>query len=424
MDKIMVSVVCITYNHEDYIRDALNGFLSQKVNFNYEIIVHDDASTDKTVEIIQDYERRYPDMIRTVYQKENQYSKKRNFQFLRCVYGLCKGKYIAFCEGDDFWIDKHKLQIQIDFMEKTPRYVLTAHNAIRLECGSGTIDAMDPYCSDKMLMAEEIIMQYHGNLPTASMVIKTDVLLKADDLFWEYDVGDWMLQLSSILKGDIYYFDRIMSMYRSAHKGSWSIDWRKDFDKTFSHCIGMIDFLEKYRLYALNAYDTCIISRIQGYVYTALDMVSIEKEKYFLKKCIQYDEKTRYKHHVYVKELMRVFYQIYDEDYFDKTLMHFIEKYKHILLFGAGDYAQRMTKQLMNKNVDFDGFVVSELKNNENKYLGKPVWDIEEIPFVQDDIGVIISIKPTIWKQLVESLKNRIKNYICPFLFECDLVNI
>ena len=114
---IMVSIVCITYNHEKYISQAIEGFLNQKTTFKTEIIIHDDCSTDTTKEIINFYEKKYPEKIKVYFEKENQYS-LRKYQFLKEVYDMANGKYIAFCEGDDYWVDNNKLQKEIDYLEK------------------------------------------------------------------------------------------------------------------------------------------------------------------------------------------------------------------------------------------------------------------------------------------------------------------
>ena len=115
-NNIMVSICCITYNQEKFIRQALDGFLMQKTNFKYEIIIHDDASTDNTANIILEYEKKYPDIIKPIYQTENQYSKGKKPTLI--TYKAAQGKYIALCEGDDYWIDENKLQLQVDYMEK------------------------------------------------------------------------------------------------------------------------------------------------------------------------------------------------------------------------------------------------------------------------------------------------------------------
>lgn len=416
MSEIMVSVVCLAYNHENYIEDALKGILTQKTNFKYEIIVHDDASDDGTVRIIQNYKLKYPDIIRTICQKENQYSKKKNMQFLCNMYASCKSRYIALCDGDDFWIDPHKLQRQVDFLEYHPDYVLTTHNAVRLVCANGKLEAMNPYSCSRTLDAEDIIMQYNGNVPTASVMVRTEILINSEALFWKYDVGDWPLQLACIMKGKIYYDDRLMSIYRFAHQGSWTINWEKDFDKTFEHCIGMIDFLTQYERYSGKAYSKYIISKMQIYAAAVLDMLKPQNTKRFFDKCSQYNEDDKY--YPYVNELKRVYDQTYKEDYYDPTVKEFIAKNRHVLIFGAGDYGARIAKQLMKHKVGVDGFIVSELRNEETVYMDKPVWRMGKIPF-DNSVGIIVGIKPVIWNQLADVLeKNNYINYICPFLFK------
>ncbi len=123
---IVVSVACITYNHAPYIRQCLEGFLLQKTNFPIEIIVHDDASTDGTDDIIREYALKYPELFKVILQEENQYSK--GVDVLSLVFERSAGKYIAFCEGDDYWTDPLKLQKQVDFLENNPDYVMCSHN--------------------------------------------------------------------------------------------------------------------------------------------------------------------------------------------------------------------------------------------------------------------------------------------------------
>ena len=120
-DNPLVSIRCVTYNHEPYIAQALDGFLMQKTSFPFEVIVHDDASTDKTAEIIREYEIKFPKIIKPIYETENQYS-KHDGSLSRIMDSACKGKYIALCEGDDYWIDENKLQLQVDFLEKNSEY--------------------------------------------------------------------------------------------------------------------------------------------------------------------------------------------------------------------------------------------------------------------------------------------------------------
>lgn len=132
MDSVEVSIWCVVYNHEKYLREALEGFIMQKTNFNYEVIIHDDASTDGSVDIIQEYERKYPDIIKPIYQKENIYSKYISVED-KFLVPRTSGKYIAICDGDDFWTDSDKLQKQYDFLEANPDIIATSHNVILIE---------------------------------------------------------------------------------------------------------------------------------------------------------------------------------------------------------------------------------------------------------------------------------------------------
>ena len=127
----LVSIRCTVYNHEPYLRQCLDGFVMQKTTFPFEAIVHDDASTDGSVAIIREYAERYPDIIKPIYETENQYSK--------CDGSLTRimdaafhpnSKYIAHCEGDDYWTDPNKLQMQVDFLESHPDYVICSHDVL------------------------------------------------------------------------------------------------------------------------------------------------------------------------------------------------------------------------------------------------------------------------------------------------------
>ena len=128
MSDIKVSILCLAFNHEKYIADAIEGFLKQKTDFAYEIIINEDASTDGTAEIIRQYERRFPDMIHPIYHKQNQYSQGVNIND-KFMVPLARGKYVALCDGDDYWIDPYKLQKQYDAMEANPNCRMCLHKA-------------------------------------------------------------------------------------------------------------------------------------------------------------------------------------------------------------------------------------------------------------------------------------------------------
>lgn len=167
---IMVSIRCTAYNHEKYIRDALEGFVMQKTNFRFEAIVHDDASTDGTAAIIREYAEKYPDIIKPIYETENQYS-KHDGSLTKIMNSACKGKYIAMCEGDDYWTDPYKLQKQVDFLENNPGFTMVWHDAC-IETNGKIIKQLNRYDKDCESAINEIIFNGGLFIPTASILVK------------------------------------------------------------------------------------------------------------------------------------------------------------------------------------------------------------------------------------------------------------
>ena len=122
-----VSILCLTYNQKLFITQALDSFLMQKTDFDFEILIHDDASTDGTTKIIRQYQKKYPSIIKIIVQKENQFSKGNSEILTEYLFPLVKGKYIALCEGDDFFTDESKLQTQAEFLDNNPKCSLCFH---------------------------------------------------------------------------------------------------------------------------------------------------------------------------------------------------------------------------------------------------------------------------------------------------------
>lgn len=153
----LVSISCITYNHEAFIRDAIEAFLMQKTTFPVEILIHDDASTDGTPRIIREYEEKYPNLIFPIYQTENLYSQGTkisiNFQYPRA-----RGKYIAYCEGDDYWADPLKLQKQVDFLEANDEYSFCSHNFWVLNQETSEMVVNRLYTSDFEISLNDILL--------------------------------------------------------------------------------------------------------------------------------------------------------------------------------------------------------------------------------------------------------------------------
>ncbi len=228
-EEILVSICCITYNQKNYIRDTLEGFVSQKTNFSYEVLIHDDASTDGTADIIREYARRYPEKMKPILQLENQYAKglynvSGTYNFPRA-----RGRYIAMCEGDDYWTDRYKLQRQVDFMEAHPDCSLVFHSArIEVQGRALTEKRMRPYRKSRQVSPKEMIDKTSG-YPTASLMFRTDMVKKLPDFYIKAPLADIPLQLMAAARGWAYYMDRPMCVYRLGGSSSWTT-WMKQGD--------------------------------------------------------------------------------------------------------------------------------------------------------------------------------------------------
>jgi len=205
--EIVVSICVITYNHEPYIADTIEGVLMQKTNFPLELVIGEDCSTDRTREICIKYKEKYPGIKLNL--PERNLGAIPNF-----ILNLkaCTGKYIALCEGDDYWTDPLKLQKQVDFLESNPDYSLCYHNALIKYEGVKGKDKL--FCDNTHEGTMDIQNVIKGvGMPTASMLFRTEALEIPEWLKHIYN-GDYALQLILANKGKVKYLDKIMSVYR------------------------------------------------------------------------------------------------------------------------------------------------------------------------------------------------------------------
>lgn len=237
---VKVSVICYAYNHEKYIRKCLDGFIAQKTDFEYEVLIHDDASTDNTANIIKEYEEKYPEIIKPIYQKENQYSQGvpigKTYQYPRI-----KGGFIAFCEGDDYWCDCKKLQVQVDALEKHPEIDMCAHKAYIYQNGkmNGTLG---PNFSTGVLSLDQVILGGGGYLSTNSLLYRRNVI-DSNYKFRDFYPIDYTLQIAGAIKGGILYLDKCMSVYNYMTQGSWTSTLARDSVRHLKHVDKTIDML-------------------------------------------------------------------------------------------------------------------------------------------------------------------------------------
>lgn len=215
MEQPTVTVWCLTYNQKEFIKDALDGFVMQKTSFSFEVIVHDDASTDGTTDIIYEYAKKYPDIIKPMIETENQWQKGG----LKHIIGIMnekhrRGKYIAFCEGDDYWTDPLKLQRQVDFLDNHADYSMCFHSA-KKKYETDTIAWIDcENIQDKDYDATDIFINW--TVPTASVLCRKEAMdfyanLKHPELIQNYDI---FIILSCAMVGKLRGMHEQMSVYR------------------------------------------------------------------------------------------------------------------------------------------------------------------------------------------------------------------
>lgn len=264
----LVSVICTTYNHEKYIRKTLEGFVSQKTTFPVEYIIHDDASTDATATVIREFEKKYPKVIKPIYQTVNQYS--RGGGIIRKIQMQISSRYTALCEGDDYWIDENKLQKQIDYMEAHPGCVLTIHNGYRLNDHTGQLKPLNPYKKSGTLSMKEVLLEEGGMTPTASMVYRTDIIKKMPmDIFKVPGVGDRPKRMYLATQGEVMYFSEIMCIYRTNNSNSFGGMISENREKSKKLLSDMMSFFVRFDEYTGDKYseEVAMIKSREQYLY-------------------------------------------------------------------------------------------------------------------------------------------------------------
>lgn len=228
----VVSVVMLSYNHEKYLAKALAGVVAQVTTFPYEIIIHDDASQDRSQAIIQEYVARYPERFIPILQKENQYSQDVNFDCQQ-IYPRCRGKYLAFCEGDDYWTDPQKLQKQFDVLEQDDDLAICVHKVVAITEQGKLLPRTYPTKEQlskpgKTATAALVPLDYPFHT-TSFFIRKTalEPLITGKTELVRYFNGDEVLLRLALIHGNLYYLDETMSVYRQFSEGSWSMQQRQ-----------------------------------------------------------------------------------------------------------------------------------------------------------------------------------------------------
>lgn len=235
--KPLVSICCLAYNHEKYIDKTLKGFIEQETTFEYEVLIHDDASSDNTVKIIKEYQRKYPNIIKPIFQVENQTSKGINVQ-KTYNYPRIKGRYVAYCEGDDYWCDKNKLQLQVEALEINKDCSISTHITQCISKDGKLLNSFFPPqdISKNILTLEDYLkselIDRNWTFHLSSFMVRKEIIDYMCNNQIEFfnafkRVGDFPLIVFSLTKGNLIYINKEMSHYR-CFSGGFMTNWQQD----------------------------------------------------------------------------------------------------------------------------------------------------------------------------------------------------
>ncbi len=282
-NSIKVSVFCLAYNHEKYIRKCLDGFVMQKTTFPFEVLVHDDASTDSTAQIIREYEEKYPDIIKPTYQKENQYSK--GVKIIKTfLLEKAQGEYFAWCEGDDCWIDENKLQKQIDFLDSHPDYSTCYHKVLCNNLRDNSKRYIPDMNESRDFSLDEIVKK-GAVFQLSSVVFKSELYRNMPSCFFAKGFGDVQIYMYGAICGKSYVINDVMSMYNHGVAGSYTMRNAESSNaKRIEHeeeYKAMLQKVNKYYDYKYNESFSYAIDRLQFNIYILSgDMKKARNKKY------------------------------------------------------------------------------------------------------------------------------------------------
>lgn len=212
---MLLSICSITYNQSSFVRETLNGFIKQNIAHPYEIVIADDASTDGTQEILREFEKMYPDKVRLILQPVN-IGVTKNF---KCAIEACKGKYVALCEGDDYWTDPLKLSKQIQVLESDPSIAISFHRTRIVFQGQQF--PFDDYNKNTRQITTFHDLIRGNYIHTPSCVYRNGLFNRYPDGLLKFKFGDWPLHLLNAQKGSIHFLNQEMAVYRVYDKGTW-----------------------------------------------------------------------------------------------------------------------------------------------------------------------------------------------------------
>lgn len=270
MQTPLVSISLVAYNAESFIRDAIEGCLKQKGDIPYEIIIHDDASQDQTPQIIKEYSQKYPNIIVPILQTENQFSQGEEI-ISKNIVPKARGKFIAFVEADDYWIDKHKLQLQTEFMVSHPETSMCFTATKHVYLSGSRKPKLKRYKKFDCVCAPKDVIHRGGRLvDMVSVLVKRSIFDDLPDWYFHKQIWDVTIPLLSLLHGNIYYIDKVTSVYRYSVPGSWTQDNVKRYEKRKLNLEKTIKFLDGFNQASDHEFDQYVTKKINSLIVPIL----------------------------------------------------------------------------------------------------------------------------------------------------------
>lgn len=281
--EMTVSITCVAFNHEQYIEETLDSFLMQETNFPFEILINDDVSNDRTVEILKSYEEEFPDIVKPVYQTENQYSQGINTMAI--LFPYVTGKYVAYCDGDDYWIDKEKLQIQVDAMNEHPELDLCFHTTYEVINDEQTKVRGDYPDEITVFPAEKSILGHFGYIDTSAMMFTASMIKSLPEWFITASPGDYMSEVMGADRGGSLFINRTMSIYRTDTAEGWTaIELRKPTSErraSMEHFVAQLKVLnETLNLKYDDLFSQVIKNQYMSFITSVNNTNNIKQEVY------------------------------------------------------------------------------------------------------------------------------------------------
>ena len=410
--EIIVSVFCLAYNHEKYIREMLEGCLMQKTDFAFEVLIHEDASTDNTAEILREYEKKYPDIIRVVYEEKNRYKTGVDY-FYDILLPMARGKYIAVCEGDDAWIDDKKLQLQVDYMESHEDCSLIGHKTF-LQYPGDWDRVRDYRCmgyeNDGIVPYESMFTDW--KIPTSSFLFRKNTYIEMPRFFMDAPTGDEPLLWFLAGKGHVYFMDRVMSVYNKMTSDSWTVRFiNSAFESMAEYYAGYVRLFEEIDEYTNHTrhlfFEECIKERIRRALAYILFNSKLYDEVGSMLKTLSKACPDEWEAYI-IRQQKRFWFA--DKEMFDQYHKGLGER--DFYIYGAGGLATKFILEILPNDMKINAVLISDGQIKKDKLEGIEIKYLSEVKNT-DDAFVFVAVSDEFAHGMIGNLRDAgFKSYI------------